>query len=76
LQRVTPSGISISNIDINSKGEVILRGQAAQMSEVFKFISTLEKVEYFKEVKSRQTRKKKVKNKDTTEFELFFTLSL
>lgn len=76
LQRVIPSGISISNIDINSKGEVILRGQAAQMSEVFKFISTLEKVEYFKEVKSRQTRKKKVKNKDITEFELFFTLSL
>jgi len=76
LQKMTPENISISSITIDEQDKVSIRGQAMQLSDVFKFINTLEQVNYFKKVETKSTRKKKVKDKDVTDFELTFQLTL
>jgi Tfp pilus assembly protein PilN len=73
---MTPENISISSITIDEQDKVSIRGQAMQLSDVFKFISALEQVNYFKSVETKSTRKKKVKDKDLTDFELTFQLTL
>jgi Tfp pilus assembly protein PilN len=76
LEKMTPENISISSVTIDEQDKVSIRGQAMQLSDVFKFISTLEQVNYFKKVETKSTRKKKVKDKDLTDFELTFQLTL
>jgi len=76
LEKMTPDNISISSVAIDEQDKVSIKGQAMQLSDVFKFISTLEQVKYFKNVETKSTRKKKVKDKDVTDFELAFQLTL
>jgi hypothetical protein len=73
LQKITPEEVVINTLTIDEHGKVTLRGEALQLSDVFKFTNTLEKIEYFKDIQTKSTRKKKVKDRDLTEFELSFT---
>ncbi|MBN2119638.1 MAG: pilus assembly protein PilM [Candidatus Omnitrophica bacterium] len=74
LQKVMPEEIAVEFVSLSEQKKVTLRGQARELSEVFKFVTTLENTEYFKEVQTRYTRKKKVKDKEVTDFELSLTI--
>jgi len=75
LQKIIPDEISVNSVSIDEENRVTIRGQAVQLSDVFKFISTLESEKHFKDVQTKSTRKKKVKDKDLTDFELSFLSS-
>jgi hypothetical protein len=76
LYDITPDEIAIKYLNVNKDKKVNLRGEASQLSEVFKFVGILEKTKYFKDVQTRSTRKRKLKDKEMTDFELSFGLEL
>jgi hypothetical protein len=75
LQKIIPVEMSVNSVSIDEEDRVTIRGQAIQLSDVFQFVGTLNKQEHFKDVQTKFTRKKKVKDKDLTDFELSFLAS-
>ncbi len=74
LQKAMPQEIAVSMLGIDDKGMVSLRGQASQLSDVFKFVTTLEKTGVFKDIETKYTRKRKLREREITDFELAFQL--
>ena len=72
LQKTIPRQIAVTYLNIDPSGMVTLRGQGVELSDVFKFISTLEASEFFQDVTTKNTRKKKLKDKEITDFEITF----
>ncbi|MDD5596227.1 MAG: pilus assembly protein PilM [Candidatus Omnitrophica bacterium] len=72
LQKVTPPQIAINSISMDEFGKVSLRGQGVQLSDVFRYVSIIEGSKYFKDVSTKYTRSKKVKDKEITDFEISF----
>ena len=70
LEKVTPPEIMVTSVNIEKGNFVTLRGQGISLSDVFKFISTLENDKYFKDILTKYTRTKKTKDKEVTDFEL------
>lgn len=75
LQKAIPQDIAISMLGIDEKDTVSLRGQAFQLSDVFKFVTSLEKAGVFKDIQTKYTRKRKLKDREITDFELSFQLA-
>lgn len=73
VQNIIPENVAIVALTMDDKGKVVLRGQADGLSSAFQFIDSLGKVKRFKDVQTRSTRKKKVKEKDLTDFEVGFS---
>ena len=76
LQKVVPQEISIQSVTIDELNKITLRGQGAQLSDVFKFITVLEGSRPFKEVQTKSTRTKKVQDREVTDFEISFQSTL
>jgi Tfp pilus assembly PilM family ATPase len=74
LQKNIPAEIAVNMVSIDEANQVSVRGQAMQLSDVFKFVNTLEKIKNFGDVQAKSTRKKKVKDRDLTEFEITFSI--
>ena len=74
LQRLIPEQIAINFLSLDNAFKVTLRGQGQQLSDVFKFITTLENSSNFKDITTRYTRARKIKDSEITEFELVFQL--
>ena len=72
-QNISPE-IAINMIAMEGEGQISVRGQAMQLSDVFKFVSTMEKIKIFRDIQTKSTRKKKVKDKTLTEFEIAFAV--
>ena len=72
LQKITPAQIAINSISMDEFGKVSLRGQGVQLSDVFRYVSVIESSKYFKDVTTKYTRSKKVKDKEITDFEVSF----
>jgi len=72
LYKITPAEIAFSYINLDKSGLATLRGQSVQLSDVFKFITKLENSPYFKDVDTKYTRTKKLKEKEVTDFEVSF----
>jgi len=72
LQKTIPPQIAITYLNIDPSNNVTMRGQGVELSDVFKFISTLEASEFFSEVTTKNTRKKKLNDKEITDFEITF----
>lgn len=70
LETNISSEVVVNAVTIDEKDGVSVRGQAFGLSDVFKFVNALEKVKGFKDVQAKSTRKKKVKDKELTEFEI------
>ena len=73
LQKLTPQSIAVNYISLDEQNNVILRGQGAQLSDVFQFIGALDKSAYFKSATAKYTRTKKVKDREVTDFEIDLT---
>ncbi len=74
LQKNLPQEIALKSLSMDRDRKIILKGEAQQLSDIFKFVGPLEQVSYFKEIKTRSTRKRRVGGKEVTDFELNFTL--
>lgn len=70
IHRLTPPEITLTAISFEEEKRMVLRGEAQAMSDVFKFITALENSIYFRKVETRYTRKRKVKDKEVSEFEI------
>jgi len=70
IHKLMPSEIVLKMVTFEADDKVTLRGATQEMSDVFKFITTLEKSGYFKDIQTKYTTKKKIADKDMSEFEL------
>ena len=73
IERLTPGEIYFTNINIEEKKQAILKGRALAMSDVFRFVTTLENSPYFKNAKTTYTTTKKEKDVEYADFEIIGT---
>ena len=66
--------IYLTSISSTGENRLILRGVSSLMSEVFEFLSVLEKSECFQNVKTKFVTTRKIGNKELTEFEIMCSL--
>jgi Tfp pilus assembly PilM family ATPase/Tfp pilus assembly protein PilN len=70
VSRLLPGEITVTSIVFQKDERLDLKGRAVEMSDIFKFVTTLGNSAYFKDVQSRYTTRKKIKNVDLNEFEI------
>ena len=70
IYKLTPQEIYLTSINIHEKKEAILKGRARAMSDVFKFITTLEESGMFANVKTNYTTTKKEGGTEYADFEI------
>jgi len=70
VYKLTPKEIYLTNITIERKKQLILKGRANAMSDVFKFVTALENSTNFKGVKNTYTTTKKENNQEYADFEI------
>ena len=70
IYKLTPKEIYLTSIEIHEKKEAILKGHARAMSDVFKFITTLEDSGMFAKVKTSYTTTKKEGDTEYADFEI------
>jgi hypothetical protein len=70
IYRVTPKEITLTDMNIDEKQTVVLKGRGAAMSDVFKYVKTLEESDMLENVKTTYTRTKNDKGAEFAEFEI------
>ncbi|MCK4463821.1 MAG: PilN domain-containing protein, partial [Candidatus Omnitrophica bacterium] len=75
IYKITPQGITFNLLDYKSDKSLILRGDAPSLDSIIKFISILEKSQYFEDVKIKYTRKRSAAGTQLTDFEIICLLS-
>ena len=70
LYDIIPVDMELSDIRYEADGRLSIRGTAESMPTVFSFIEAMGNSEYFDDVKTRYTRKRKEGTKDVTDFEV------
>ena len=70
IHRIILPEIHLVSMSFDGKECLTLRGQSDEMSEVFSFVSKLEESVYFHDVKSKYATKRKVGDKEVTDFEI------
>ncbi len=74
LHELIPHDILLNDVQFDMKDKFSIKGTAESMSTVFSFVDSLEKSEYFKDVKTRYTTKRKEDSRDVTDFEIVCVL--
>jgi len=75
VYETTPQNIFLSALNYKSNRFLILKGNAPSLNEIIKFVNTLEKSNYFANVKIKYTAKKTGRDKQVTEFQIVCVLS-
>jgi Tfp pilus assembly protein PilN len=75
LYNTSTDELQLSDIRFDEQGKFTVRGTAETMSAVFSFVENLEKSNYFKDVKTKYTTKRKEGLRDVTDFEINAFLS-
>ncbi|MCK5178426.1 MAG: PilN domain-containing protein, partial [Candidatus Omnitrophica bacterium] len=70
VHSLTPKEIHFTNISIEEDKQTVFQGRATEMSNVFSFVTTLEKSSYFENVKTTYTTTKKDQGEEYTKFEI------
>ncbi len=70
-----PEGISLATLSYERDRALIIKGTAKDLSDVFQFIPVLEKSPYFESVASQYASKRKVLDKEYTDFQIQCMLS-
>lgn len=70
IHKVISPEIYLMSISFDGEDHLTLRGTSNNMSEVFKFINTLEDSKYFQNVKTKYATKHEVEGKELTDFEI------
>ena len=70
IHKLTPKEIYFTGINIEEKRQAILKGRALAMSDVFRFVTTVEESAYFKDAKTTYTTTKKEEGIEYADFEI------
>lgn len=70
IHRLISPEIHLISFSYDGKNNLVLRGSSNETSAVYKFINTLEKSDYFKDVKTGSISKQKTGNKEMTDFDI------
>lgn len=70
VHRAISPEIHLVSISFDGKENLTLRGESNEMSEVFSFVNKLEESPFFQNVKSKYATKRKVGDKEITDFEI------
>jgi len=70
IYAITPKEIYLTDVSIDEKQAIILKGGAFAMSDVFKYVKKLEESDMFENVKTTYTTTKKEKDTEFAEFEI------
>ena len=73
--RITPSGVTLTMMEYESRKTVTLRGTAPSLSDIFNYVATLEKSPYFKNVKVKYANKRTGQSQNTADFEIICPIS-
>ena len=68
--RLTPKPIYLRGLEINEERNIIIRGRASSMSEIFNYVTTLEESDKITSVKTNFTTSKGDKEGSYAEFEI------
>jgi len=71
LNRLCPENITITNFNWELQKSLSFRGYAQQIPDILAFTNTLSNSESFKGAQNRYTRRRKLKDKDVVDFEVF-----
>ncbi|GAG04354.1 unnamed protein product, partial [marine sediment metagenome] len=69
--RLTPEGVTLSRLSIDRDRGISMHGQARALSQVFDYLSILEKSELFSKIEPRYAEKRPVGDKEIVDFEMF-----
>ncbi|MDD5005126.1 MAG: pilus assembly protein PilM [Candidatus Omnitrophica bacterium] len=75
IHKITPNGIYINTFIFEEKKEVILKGTAPAMSEVFSFVPILNESPLFENVEVRYATQRKTQSEEVTDFEIVCKLN-
>jgi len=75
IHKLMPQEVVVKVINFDVDDRITLRGQAQGMGDILRFVSVLENSEYFQDIQVKYTTKKKIADKDITEFEIVCPLS-
>ena len=75
LFKTVPQGIWLNSLGFDAGRSVTLKGQAGDLSSVFRFVSVLEKSPYFENIQVKYTTKRKFQEREITDFELVCPVS-
>lgn len=70
ITKLVPQEIVMKTVTFEADDKVTLRGQAQVMSDVYKFNSALEKSGYFKDIQIKFQTRKRLAERDASEFEI------
>jgi len=70
LYKIVPPEISLGKFSFEEGKSVTLRGASKTMSDVFKFVTILEKSAHFQKVKLRYANKRRVEAEEITDFQI------
>lgn len=73
---LVPENIIMTSVQYSGRDRnIVLRGLSPEMSAVFQFLSTLEAAPYLEMVKTRNVTKRKVEDRELSEFEIVANIS-
>lgn len=75
IYRISPPSITLNSFSFEEKERLVIKGQAQDLSSVFKFVTTLEESEYFKGVSVKNATKRKTELTEVADFEIICPLS-
>lgn len=75
IQKLIPQEVVLKIINFDVDDNINLRGQAQAMSDIFHFVTILENSTLYKDIQVKYTTKKKIADKEITEFEIVLPLS-
>jgi hypothetical protein len=70
VSRILPADIQMASITFQKGQSMVIKGRVLEMPQVFKFIGALEDSPYFKDIQTRYTTRKKIRDVEFNEFEL------
>lgn len=70
VYKITPSNITFTMLNFETQKTLIIRGNASNLANIFKYISALEDSSYFENVKVKYANKRIMANKETADFEI------
>ncbi len=76
LHRVIPENVLLNYLSFDKRGRIILQGTTPAMSNVFNFVNRLEKSKNFKDVETRYISKRRLKDRETVDFQIICELSM
>lgn len=70
MDRLCPENIVLTNFVWDRKKGLVIRGYAYEMPDIFSFVNALDNAPLFKGMKTRSTRRHKIKDREVVDFEI------